>query len=635
MLDKIQSRGRAVRWVLAVVIGFIALSMLITMLPGTLSSPSASLDVVVEVGGQVITATEVRRRIQLMAGGRAIPPAIEPFYAKQVLDELILSGLMEIEGERQGLQVTRQEQADRIRLLVPGAKAGDMQQYATEVLQRFQMSVPEFEDAVRKSMLTEKFAQMITDGITVSPEEVGEEFRRRNEKITIEYALVKPDELESKVSVSDAELSAHFEKNKASYQVPEKRTIRYALLDSAQARSGVSVSDAELRAYYNENIAQYRTENRARVSHILFKTDGKTDAEVAEIRKKAEDVLKQARGKAKFEDLAKQHSEDATKDKGGEIGWIIANQALPEYEKAAFSMTKGALSDVLKTQIGLYIIKLQDRENARTQPFEEVRAQILPVLTAQKADRAVSDLADKIGSTVRQNTRTTIDDLAKQFAMSVGEAGPSAVREPYGALGASPALDDAVYRLREGELSAPIQVPQGHVVLSLKKLDPAHAGTLAEVRSRVEADVRREKSIALAKTHAEEIAAKAKSGNLAAVAKAAGAATKTSEGFARTGSIPDVGSAKQVAAAFSMNVGHVSAATSLGSNWVVYRVASKEPLNALLLAQQMKEVEQALLQSKRQLAFEAFTAALRKRLTDEGRVKYNQENMARLTNPRS
>ena len=635
MLEKIQKRGQAVRILLAAIIGVIALSMLITMLPGSMSSPSAaSPDAVVEVDGQVITAGDVRRQIQLASQGRSIPPSIEPFYAKQFLDQMVMERLIEYEARRQGIEVTRQEQADRIRLIVPAAKAGNMDQYAAEVQQRSGMSVTEFENAVRKMLLNEKFAQVITDGITVTPAEVSEEYRRQNEKVTIEYVVVKPEDLERKVTPAEADIAAHYEKNKASYQITEKRSIRYALLDTAQARAQVKVSDEELRRYYDENIAQYRTENRAQVSHILFKTVGKSDAEVEEIRRKAEDVLKQARGKAKFADLAKQHSEDGSKDKGGDLGWIIPGQTVAEFEKAAFSLPLNAVSDLVKTQYGFHIIKVEAREAARTQPFEEVRAAIAPIVTQQKADRAISDLADKIGATVRQNTRIKLEDLAKQYNMTLGEGGPAERNGVYGALGVSPALDETVFRMREGELSSPVQVPQGYAVLALSKVEPAHQGTLAEVRSRVESDVRREKAAAMAKTVAEEIAAKAKGGNLAAAAKAAGLEVKKSEPFARSGSITDIGSARPIAAAFSMNPGDVSPAISLGANWTVYRLASKEPIQAAQVAQQMKDAEQSLLQSKRQIAYESFQDALRVKLTREGVVKVNEENFKRLTTPR-
>src|SRR5438046_10353886 len=126
-------------------------------------------------------------------------------------------------------------------------------------------------------------------------------------------------------------------------------------------------------------------------------TGGKTDAEVEEIRKKAEDVLKQARKGGKFEDLAKKYSGDAAKDKGGDIGWIGQGQALPEYEKAAFSLPVGSISDLVRTQIGIYIIKVLEKETAHTKPFDEMKESLRMPLLLSQADKLASDTSDQIG----------------------------------------------------------------------------------------------------------------------------------------------------------------------------------------------------------------------------------------------
>ena len=128
--------------------------------------------------------------------------------------------------------------------------------------------------------------------------------------------------------------------------------------------------------------------DRAHVAHILFKTVGKTDAEAEEIRKKAEDVLKKAKSGANFGDLAKQYSDDTTKDKGGDLDWIVRGQTVPEFEQAAFTLPIGSISDLVKTQYGFHIIKVIDRQNARTQTLDEVYPQILGALQEDKAQRA-------------------------------------------------------------------------------------------------------------------------------------------------------------------------------------------------------------------------------------------------------
>ena len=120
---------------------------------------------------------------------------LKGLYARQVLDQIVFQNALYLEAERLGVSVTPEEQAERIRQILPTAWAGGVWQkdlYANEVQTRTGMSVAQFENALRDEMLTDKFRAMVTAGISVSPEEVQQEFRRRNEKVKIEYALIKP-----------------------------------------------------------------------------------------------------------------------------------------------------------------------------------------------------------------------------------------------------------------------------------------------------------------------------------------------------------------------------------------------------------------------------------------------------------
>jgi len=635
MLDALQKKKLGVRILLGILLGLISVGMLVYLIPGQGSSNVSSTDVVAEVGGQQVTTLEVRQQLQRIARRGSIPRSLEPLYAQQIVNQLVYERMIELEGKRLGIRVTDAERAERIRQLLPSAFAGQnfvgMEQYATEVQLRFDMGVAEFEELIRQGLLEEKFRRLVTDGISVTPEEVQQEFRRRNEKVKIEYVLIKPDEMESKVAAADAELASYFEKNKAQYVVPERRVVRFALLDLNQLRQRISVSDEELRAYYNEHIETYRIQNRVRASHILFKTIGKTDAEVEEIRKKAEDVLKKARRGSKFEDLAKQYSDDTTKDKGGDLGWIVQGQTVPEFEKAAFTLPPGSISDLVRTQYGFHIIKVMEHQAARTQSFEEVRGSILPVLAGEKADRQSGDLADQIAAAVRRANRQPLDDIAKQFKMNLAETRPMSATDPVPELGTSPEVREGIFRLREGELSSPIRTDRGYIVLTVKEVQRAHPGGLAEVREKVAADFRREKAGELAKTRAEELAKRGQSGeSLATAAKALGFELKASDAFPRTGSVPGVGSARQFLSAFTLAVGQTAPPIPLGANWIVFRVVVREEAKPEEFEKQRKDLEQQVLQSKRGLAYEAFRSALEDRMKREGKLKIMQDNLRRL-----
>jgi peptidyl-prolyl cis-trans isomerase D len=396
-----------------------------------------------------------------------------------------------------------------------------------------------------------------------------------------------------------------------------------------QMRQNVRISDDQLKAQYQQNIQQYQVPNRVHAEHILLFTKGKTDAEVAEIKKKAEDVLKQVKKGGNFEDLAKKYSEDpGSKDKGGDLGWIIEKQTVPEFEKAAFSLNKGQVSDLVQTVYGFHIIKVLDKETAHTRPFDEVKDSLRAPLLLTEADKQASDEADKLTAEIRKSNKTTLDDLAREYHLTVSETRPIGQTEPLLELGNSQDVKDAIFRQRVGDVSLPVRTDRGYVVLSLKQILPAHQGSLEEVRDKVIGDLKREKANEQARAKADELAKRAKAGeNFDAAAKSLGLEAKISEAFARNGNIAGAASGKQLAAAFQMKTGDVGLPLSLGANWLVYRVAEKQEPNPADFEKQKKEITEQVLQNKRSLAFEAFRTSLENRLKQEGKLKLMPERL--------
>jgi peptidyl-prolyl cis-trans isomerase D len=642
MLRSIQQRdldrNRWIKITMAVILGLIIVSMVVTLVPGLMSGPTDATnpETIASVAGRNVTVVDFQRQFNQVTRNQAIPPMMRGFYAKQLLNDMIFQRALEYEAERLGIQVTPEEEAERIKEILPTAWSGNTwlkDRYTSEVETRTGMSVEEFERALRDEMLIQKFRQLVTDGITVSPAEIEQAFRWQNEKVKIDYALIKPADLVASIHATDADLSAWFAQNSSRYQIPEKRSARYALLDLAKLRASIQVSDDTLRAYYNAHIDEYKVQNRVHVEHILFKTIGKTDAEVAEIRLKALDVLKQAKHGANFEDLAKKYSEDDnTKPKGGDLGWIVEGQTVPEFQQAAFSLPKGAISDLVKTQYGFHIIKVLDRETARTKSFEEVRDSIRQLVLDRKVRAEANDISNQMAAAVRQSDRQSLDALAKKFHLDMGKTPPAAITDPLGDLSNSHDLQQILFGLHPGELSPPIQIDNGYVILTVKDVLPAHPGTLAEVHDRVLADYQREKSIDLARARAEELSKRAEGGEaFDKAAKSLDLAVKTSDSFSRTGSIPDVGTGRQVDAAFNMTIGQVSKPLLIGENWLVYRVVSRDTANPDDLAKQKDAIQQQVLQTKQNAAFEAFHTALVDRLKKEGKLTINSEVMNRIT----
>ncbi|HXZ19583.1 MAG TPA: peptidyl-prolyl cis-trans isomerase, partial [Candidatus Acidoferrales bacterium] len=453
-------------------------------------------------------------------------------------------------------------------------------------------------------------------------------------KVKIEYLNIKPADVESKVSVSEAELNSFFDKNKSRYQIPEKRGFKFALLDLAKLRETVHPTEESLQAYYKENLDQYRVQFRVRVEQILFKTTGKTDAEVEETRKKAEDVLAKAKKGAKFEDLAKQYSQDdGTKNKGGDMGWIVRGQAvgLGDFEQTAFALKPGEVSGLVKSMMGFHIIKVVEREEARTKTFEEVRTSIVPILAAQAAEAKASEVVDRMAAAVRQSNKTAVEDIAKQFNLETGTVSPVAATDPMGALGVSNDVRDYVFSAQQGEDSSPLHVERGTAIVSVTQIQTARPATLAEVRGKVEADYRSEQSTTLAKQRADELYKRVQGGEtLAAAAKALGFDVQTSDFLTQNDSLGGLTPMRKLAAAFTLPVGQTAAPLSQGANWLIYRPVERQEPNPDDLAKQKADIERQLVFSKQQIAFDAFQESLKQRMIRDGKLKINETVLRRL-----
>ncbi|HEV2522543.1 MAG TPA: peptidyl-prolyl cis-trans isomerase [Candidatus Acidoferrales bacterium] len=642
MLKNLSQRKRGVKIFLGAVLVAISAAMVLTLAPiGGMGGTTASPDAVATVGGQNITVFDVRQEFDQRTRGQQVPPVLQGIYMQQILNDMIFKNVLRLEAQRLGMEVTDDDVTQRIRQILPSAFAGGTwvgsERYAQEVQVRTGMSVPQFEDTLRTGMLEERFQRLVTDGITVSPQELQERYRWENEKVQLSYVQVKPGDLENSINPSEAELTAYFTKNQSKYQVPERRSAKYALLDLAKLKQQTKISDAEIQTYYQAHLNDYKVENRVHVEHILFKTLGKTDAEVALIKQSAQKIDEQAKHGGNFEDLAKKNSEDDnSKAKGGDIGWIVAGQTVAAFEKVAFSLPKGAISDVVQTPYGFDIIKVLDKETAHTKPVSEVRDSIVTLLTQQKVTQEQNDLSDKMASAVRQSSRQAIETVAKSLNLDLGETPLVSVTEPVGDLGNAAALEEALFSLHEGELSQPISVDRGYVILQVDKIIGSHQGTLAEVKDRVLADYRKEKSLDLAQQKAQELSKLLKGGEaIDKAAKSLGLTAKSSDPISRNSEVADLGPVKNFEPAFNMNVGQTSDPILVSGNWVVYQVKAKQPVNEADFAKAKDSIQQQILQDKQNAAFEAFRAALEARYAKEGKLVINSQNMKTLTSPSS
>ena len=384
MLDRMRQHRGWLKWSLALVV----LSFIVLYIPITQSGdPSvASGDVVASVDGREITVDRFRRVYmqQMQSYRQAYGGKMDERLLKQLgIDQRILQGLIEeeaalAEAEKLGIKASDQEVVARIRSLPAFQENGQFMGEARyrQVLRvsRIPLRPDQFEEQVRRGIVMEKLQGALTDWITVSDKEVDEEFRRRNEKVKLAVVNFPADKYRAATPASDAEISTWFESHKNDYKIPEKRKIKFALINTQAMRDRQQISAQDVQKYYTEHQDEFSTPEQVRASHILFKIEGKDEAEV---RKQAEEVLARAKKGEDFAKLANQYTdEEIGKTRGGDLDFFGRGQMAKEFEDASFALKPGQISDIVKTQFGLHIIKLTERRAAATKSLDEVKGQI-------------------------------------------------------------------------------------------------------------------------------------------------------------------------------------------------------------------------------------------------------------------
>lgn len=652
MIRFLQTEGPVKKIILSGLLLLICGAMVIAFVPGGLGSEitgAPGKGVVAKVGGEDVTVEQVRDTARQMLAQQgpnlgANAAMLLPFFAQRAADQLIDRGALVVEAQHMGFKATPQEVRDELQhgryaaYFFPNGNFVGQAEYEG-MLQRANLTAPVFESNVGKEIMISKLQALITGSASVSDAAVRQEFNKQNTKVKFEYAVLKQDDIKKGLHPTSEELKAYYDSHAKSYanSVPEKRKVKYAAIDNAKIESGVQVSKDQLQAYYNQHRDQYRTPEQAEVSHILIKTplpgpDGKVDEKgVAEAQKRAEDLLKQLKAGAKFEDLAKKYSEDPGSAKeGGSLGWIGKGRTVPEFEKAAFTQPKGQIGDLVKSSYGFHIIRVDDRQDAHMKSLDEVKGEIEPILKQQMTQQMAQKVAEDLAAAAKTQG---LDAAAAAKNIPVVTSDFFGRKDLVPGLGPAPQFMDAVFTAPEKSPAEMAATTQGFAVFQLLAVKPQSTPTFDEIRGRVEEEFKNERSNILLTQKTQELSDRAKaSHDLKKAAKELGATVKTSDFVLPDGQVPDIGSMTgQAAVAFNMKPGDISGPIDSQGNGVVISMLDVQGSSDAEFAAKRDQIRDTLLQSKEQELFGLFMTNLRDQMEKSGKIKINQDELKTLT----
>ena len=637
--------NRLVKAFFVVIIGFACISMVVYLIPGLTGQSSVSSDTYAVIyphwysrylsSGDAVPMQRVEQiaREQMQQQRYPENPMILNLFVQRVGQQMVQEEILLVEAAKLGIGATDADVSSFLHqggygeVLFPKGNFIGEDQYASFVETRFNMSIAQFEDEVRRAIVLQRLRALITGPVTVSDQEVQDSYRKDNLKIKFDYAVVSSDDLRKTINPSDAELEAFFTKNAARYAhaVGEERTITFFDFTPDQLPGGVpQPTQQEIQQYYSQHQAEYQQPEQAKSRHILITVAADADAKTdAAAKAKAEDVLKQLKAGGNWDELAKKYSEDpGSKDKGGELGFAKHGTMVAPFDNAIFTQKIGDIA-IVKSQFGYHIVQVEERQQAHAQSLNEVLPTIQAMLIRDKAAQAEDAYAKAL------TAEATKDGLAKTAAahhLQLQTTPPVARQGVISALPDGAQLLAKAFEGKKGDAPQYAPTGEGYAVFQVADIIAAHAPTFADYKSHVLDDYRDEQLPALLTQKLNELAAKAKAqGNdLAKAAKEVGATVKTSDLVTSTGQVPDVGQVGQVAPElFDLKVGDVSGPIHAERNGIVAKVVDKQEPSADDIAKNFDKTRDEIRDRRQEEAFNVFVSTVSNEYKKKKRIQMN------------
>jgi peptidyl-prolyl cis-trans isomerase D len=462
-------------------------------------APSGRVDtpdtVVARVYGREVLLRDMAEHMQELYqrfGKQGNPEALKPFIQSQALRDLMNQKLMEELADRHGVVVTDEEVGARLRaflrqypvLLDP---QGNLKSTA-ELKQIFQETGfnPALQERnLRNELLRTKLIQQAALQVPVDEAWLTVEHRLRNEKVGFQQATLAVDAAVV-ADPGDATLEAIYKAGSQRFLQPPRRVIQFVAVDRAALGKTAETDEAALKAAFEARKSDY-IEFKAR--HILFKAEG--DAQMQEATAKAQLLRERLVKGQDFGKAAEELSEDpSAKGNGGDLGWFNAARMVKPFSDAAAALKPGEISQPVRTQYGVHLIKLEGRREKR---FDDVKAQLAQEVSDGRFNTRAQERLEQIRKRANGgDLAAAAKSLGSQAQLSQPFANePGAQSEGLLEL---PQLVGEAFRLKVGEVSKPQRIGDRHLIFRVQEELPEAVPPFKEVRAKVLAAYRLEEA---------------------------------------------------------------------------------------------------------------------------------------------
>jgi peptidyl-prolyl cis-trans isomerase D len=473
---------------------------------------------VARVDGRKVTRVELeafqkQQLDQLMKQMPGLDPKLleTPEMKKQALDRLVRERVLYASAQQQRLTVT-DDRLQRELLRIPQlaqlkAPDGSIDIGAYKALLQSAGMTPEsFEASVRQGALLNQPLAGAAGPVPTSSAAANAALQALLQQREIQTQVFDPKAYAAKVAPTDDDLQAHYKAHEAEYRTVEEAVIEYVSLDLEALERGVTVSKDDAQKFYEQNVSRFTAAEERQAAHILVAADKAGPAEQRSAAKAAADKILAEVRKApdQFAAIAKKQSQDpGSAEQGGDLGFQRREAWVKPFADAVFAMKPGEISDVVETDFGYHVIRLQATRGGERKPFAEAQAQVEKEIKTAQAQKLYTESVDAFGNTAYEQS-DSLQPLAEKFKLTKQTATVRRAPTPGAAAPLdSPKLLDAVFSddvLEKKRNSQALETGRNRMTVArLVEHKPAKLRPFDEVKAQVREAVVADKASALAR----------------------------------------------------------------------------------------------------------------------------------------
>jgi len=442
-----------------------------------------------KVNNSEITASEFERAVSrerqsLLRQFDGKLPISEKMLRERTLSQMINKRLLEEVTFEQGYRISDAVLRERIRQLFTIDGVFDRERFEAGIAS-IGMNIPMYEYALRNELRVQQMQSALANSAFVTNDTAKKLAALKEQTRDISVLTFNVDHFSTATTPTEEEVKQYYEENRQRFMVPEKIKVDYVEITSDALAENVEIDEQQIKEMYDHYVKSVSGREERKASHILIQSgEDKAAAKVL-----IETIEKQLKNGADFAALAKKYSQDpGSAEKGGDLDWVAMGEMVKPFEQALFSMEKGSISDVVETQFGYHIIKLDDIRSEPVVPLAVKRYEFEDEIKTDSVASLFYDLSERLAATAYENPDSldmVVDDLGLKLKTSdyftrhkgEGIAENEKVRNI--------AFSSLV--MEEGSNSDIIEISPTHVVvIRMNEHVPATAIPLEVVSSRIE-----------------------------------------------------------------------------------------------------------------------------------------------------